>query len=261
MSRDGSGFSTTLYRKKTFTGLYTECASLAPNKYKVNLISILIYRAFQICSTYASFHNEIERIKSFLTKNNYPMFLIDRVLKRSLDRKYNARPKRATVPKKPLIFCLPFLGHYSLQLKRNLSRLLDKAYPHIEVKFVFLTTNQIGNFFQFKDRVPTLCCSSVIYKFQCASCSASYFGKTSLHLAVRSREHLSVNKQGKPIVGSFSSVKDHINRTGHAGSLDDFNIIAKASREFDILIFESLLIARDRPSLNSQESSIPLCLF
>ena len=72
---------------------------------------------------------------------------------------------------------------------------------------------------------------------------------------------LSVNKQGKPIVGSFPSVKDYINRTGHAGSLDDFNIIAKASREFDLLIFESLLIARDRPSLNSQQSSITLCLF
>ena len=41
----------------------------------------------------------------------------------------------------------------------------------------------------------------------------------------------------------FSSVKDRINSTGHAGSLDDFNIIAKASREFDLLIFESLLIA------------------
>ena len=45
---------------------------------------------------------------------------------------------------------------------------------------------------------------------------------------------------------------------GHAGSLDDFSILAKASREFDLLIFESLLIARDRPSLNSQQLSIPL---
>ena len=51
LSSDGSGFSTTLYRKKTFTGLYTEFSSLAPNKYKVNLISILIYIAFHICST------------------------------------------------------------------------------------------------------------------------------------------------------------------------------------------------------------------
>ena len=194
MSRDGSGFSTTLYQKKTFTGLYTEFSSLAANKYKVNLISILIYRAFHIWSTYVSFHNEIQRIKSFLTKNNYPMFSIDKVIKHFLDRKYNPRPIVATVPKKPLIFCLPFLGHSSLQLKRSLSRLLDRAYPHIEVTFIFLTANQIGDIFPFKDRVPTLCCLSVIYKFQCASCSASYYGKTSRHLAVRSREHLSVNK-------------------------------------------------------------------
>ena len=53
-------------------------------------------------------------------------------------------------------------------------------------------------------------------------------------------------------------MKDDISRTGHTSSLDDFSIIARASREFDLLIFESLLIARDRPSLNSQQLSIPL---
>ena len=31
--------------------------------------------------------------------------------------------------------------------------------------------------------------------------------------------------------------------------------------DFDLLIHESLLILRDRPELNSQQSSIPLVLF
>ena len=35
----------------------------------------------------------------------------------------------------------------------------------------------------------------------------------------------------------------------------------RANNEFDLLIHESLLILRDRPSLNSQQSSIPLALF
>ena len=64
------------------------------------------------------------------------MFLIDKVIKRFLDIKYNLRPIVATVLKKPLIFCLPFLWHNSLQLKRSLSKLLDRAYPHIEVPWV-----------------------------------------------------------------------------------------------------------------------------
>ena len=40
VTHDGSNFSTSLYRKKTFTGLYTEFPSLAPDKYKNNLISV-----------------------------------------------------------------------------------------------------------------------------------------------------------------------------------------------------------------------------
>ena len=35
--QNNDGFSTSLYRKKTFTGLYTDFSSLAPTKYKTNL--------------------------------------------------------------------------------------------------------------------------------------------------------------------------------------------------------------------------------
>ena len=47
-----NGFTTNLYRKKTFTGLYTHFDSLSPVQYKINFISVLIYRAFHICSFY-----------------------------------------------------------------------------------------------------------------------------------------------------------------------------------------------------------------
>ena len=68
---------TSLYRKKTFTGLYTDFASLALDKYKNDLISVLIYRAFHICSSYKNFHDEIVRIKEILFKNSFPRALTD----------------------------------------------------------------------------------------------------------------------------------------------------------------------------------------
>ena len=43
IQNDGSEFSTSIYRKTTFTGLYTEFSTLGPTKYKVNLISILVF--------------------------------------------------------------------------------------------------------------------------------------------------------------------------------------------------------------------------
>ena len=46
-----SSFSTSIYRKKTFTGLYTKWDSLTPRKYKTNLVCTLAYRCIRICSS------------------------------------------------------------------------------------------------------------------------------------------------------------------------------------------------------------------
>ena len=46
---DNKPFSTSIYRKKTFTGLYTKWDSFTPRKYKINLIRTLTYRCLRIC--------------------------------------------------------------------------------------------------------------------------------------------------------------------------------------------------------------------
>ena len=67
--KDATKFSTSLYRRPTFTGLYTDYSTLSPHKYKVNLISVLIFRAFNICSSYINFHNELLKITHILANN------------------------------------------------------------------------------------------------------------------------------------------------------------------------------------------------
>ena len=69
------------------------------------------------------------------------------------------------------------------------------------------------------------------------------------------------NNKGISIKGASSPIKDHIKETGHAASFDDFCILDKVKNNFDLQIHESLLILRDRPTLNQQNSSIPLYLF
>ena len=49
-NRDSS-FSTSIYRKKTFTGLYTKWDSFTPRKYKINIVRTLAYRCIRICSS------------------------------------------------------------------------------------------------------------------------------------------------------------------------------------------------------------------
>ena len=46
-----NSFSTSIYRKKTFTDLYTKWDSFTTRKYKTNLIRTLTYRCFRICSS------------------------------------------------------------------------------------------------------------------------------------------------------------------------------------------------------------------
>ena len=82
-----------------------------------------------------------------------------------------------------------------------------------------------------------------------------------------------MNKAGQKIKVSPSAIWNHMNKSGHAASVEDFSVLDRAKNDyflpvprpltsdFDLLIHESLSILDDRLSLNSQKSSIPLTLF
>ena len=65
-------FQTSVYRKKTFTGLGISYFSFDVLKFKSNAIRTLLFRAFKISSNYKLFHNEIEFLKSFFKNNGFP---------------------------------------------------------------------------------------------------------------------------------------------------------------------------------------------
>ena len=100
-----------LTKRPAFTGLSTNFESLLPSKYKVNLVTVLVYRAFHICSSYAHFHDQLCNIKRFLQQNCFPKHLIDKLIKKFLDGQYIPKIRPATVSKLPVIFCLPYLVH------------------------------------------------------------------------------------------------------------------------------------------------------
>ena len=54
--------TTSLYRKKTFSGVYLN--SFLPMHYKKGLIHTLLFRAYNICVDYITLHTEIEFLKS-----------------------------------------------------------------------------------------------------------------------------------------------------------------------------------------------------
>ena len=68
--RQGS-FITSVYRKKTFTGLLTNYFSFTPFKYKLGLIKTVIERTYKINNTTQGFHNDISKVSKnlYLTSN------------------------------------------------------------------------------------------------------------------------------------------------------------------------------------------------
>ena len=70
ITRMNNKLVTSLYRKKTFSGVYMNYNSFLPLKYKKGLIHTLLFRAFKICADYNTFHNEVQLLKLIWQKNS-----------------------------------------------------------------------------------------------------------------------------------------------------------------------------------------------
>ena len=79
--REKGKFVTNVYRKKTFSGVYTNFNSFIPETYKTGLIESLLFRCFNLCSDFVKFHHEINILKSILYKNSYPRDFVDKYIK------------------------------------------------------------------------------------------------------------------------------------------------------------------------------------
>ena len=73
---------------------------------------------------------------------------------------------------------LPYLGNMSQIVKTKLTETMSKHMKFCKLRVIYQTNNRLKNYFPFKDFVPETLRSSLIYKFSCGSCRASYIGKT-----------------------------------------------------------------------------------
>ena len=67
--RKKGSFATNVYRKETFTGVYTNFSSFIPLEYKFGLAYTLLHRCFNLESDMPKFHLEIANLKEILLKN------------------------------------------------------------------------------------------------------------------------------------------------------------------------------------------------
>ena len=172
-------FSTSIYRKKTFTGLYTKWDSFTPRKYKVNLIRTLTFRCFRICSSPSLLRSCLDELRKLLLQNGYPAGVINYNINDVLNRQQNRpRTPTTTVPKKETILVLPYLGAQSKIVTKQLKTCINRFYGCIDLRVIFQSAHRIKSFFPYKDKINRSQMSKVVYKASCWDCQDFYIGKT-----------------------------------------------------------------------------------
>ena len=263
VDRNDGFMSTSVYRKPTFTGVYTHYSSFIPSVYKIGLLSTILFRYFSICSTYQLFHLEVVKFKSIFLKNGYPLGVLDKSVSKFLETLFRKKIPICTVPKKDYTIVLPYLGPQSGKIQKQLRNFFNRFIPAGKINLVFKTKRRISNFLKFKDVVHTDYDSHIIYKHTCPSCNAGYIGETRKHHIVRNSQHLAISEfTGKPISsGEPTNITKHFRDKGCNKSLKSFRIIGRENDYHRRLIKESLFIKLHNPILNEQKTSIKIHLF
>ena len=86
--RENNKFVTSVFRKETFSGVYTNFTSFIPLEYTFGLVHTLLNRCFNLSSDFFKFDHEIDKFKKILSKNEYPQKFIDKGIQKFLNNMF-----------------------------------------------------------------------------------------------------------------------------------------------------------------------------
>ena len=250
ISKTDNHLSTSVYRKKTNKGLLLHYQSHVDNRYKRSLIRTMLDRAKRLSSSPDLFSKECYDLRKMFLKLKYPLKLIDSIFKRfhaSQDQNQSCSKPIDS----PVLITLPFKDQKSADsVRKQLDDLGKKVDRAIQPVF---TSRKISEDFKVTETKPSLVNQQcVVYEFQCNSCDLNYIGYTSRHLHLRIEEHK------YSVIGKH--LKDKHNQRP-TNLHEQFTTLKKCRGKFECLIYEMLLIRKKRPTLNTQNDSIPAKMF
>ena len=279
LQRSGNNFIRSIYRKPTFTGLYTRWDSFAPTQQKISLLKSLISRAQKICSK-AVLGNELQNLKQIFAENGYPLYVIERTMKQSMERFEKEQEKqRENEPEqgkkdgseksviddeaeKQVFIQLPWIAQRSTTFGKEVRDVIQNGFPRARPRVIFTTKKAFSG--RAKDVLPATSKSYVVYEFTC-SCALTYVGKTTQCLQERIKQHLpkklfesAPNLQKNP---SDSAITRHIKESKECRQkltslLSSFQVIAQARNKYHLNILEALFIRAKSPDLCAQKGHV-----
>ena len=82
------------------------------------------------------------------------------------------------VPKRNVFVKLSFLGSTLFPVRKKLQKLFSDKVTSCNLKIVFMSPVRVKSFFTFKDELPRMLLSGLVYQHKCGGCNATYYGKT-----------------------------------------------------------------------------------
>ena len=263
ITRNNHKVMTSVYRKRTFSGVFTNFGSFIPKSYKYNLQFTLLHRAFKLCSNFERFHQEIDKLKTIFENNGYLKSFVDFCVKKYLDKVFIKKKVVLKVLKKELICFLPFLGKKSMQLRTRFVNSIESNLKFCELKLIFQSPCKLNSLFRYKDSLQKKIRCDIVYRYMCSNCKVTYYGKTYHPFFTRAEEHMGIsNLTGKRLkFVKQSAVSNRLLQCNCSIDFDNFYILASDANRFPLLIKESLLVKREQLQLNKTIKSFPLKLF
>ena len=255
--RQDNVFTTSVYRKPSFTGVYKHFDSYMLLSYKFSLVSTIIFCSLTICSGMPKFHQEIFKIKDIFIKNVYSERFLDKCVKTFLNKVFIPKRIIQTAEKKQVTIALPYMGMISTELKVKLHKTFKQLLPACDLRVIFKVSLRMKNYFNFKDKIKRELRSLLVYNFKCNSCNAEYIGKTKRHYRTRTSEHIGVSSlTGKYVKNNPQTlaIHDHMLFCKTVVCPEDISILANSSCNFKLEIQESILIKLLKPTLNKNIS-------
>ena len=172
---------------------------------------------------------------------------------------FNPQLPVQSVQKLPVSITVPYLGPLSIKLSKDLNNIIKKIYPQIQFRCLFNNQRTIGSYFPFKDQIPLMVSSNIIYKYSCGQCQSIYIGETKRHLISRICEHEGISfRTNRPLRSnpSHSNIRQQAFNCDHPILTSNFSLLSKCPSN-DLKLLESIYIHKIVPSLN-QNSFCPL---
>ena len=258
VQRTGNELHRSIYRKKTFTGLYTRFDSFCPMNQKLSTLKSLVARAVKLC-TPELLEQEMDKLRSIFMNNGFPIKIINKYIQQAMTPMtkdtQEGTPRRVT-------FKLPYIGNVSRGFSSRICETVKKAYPTTEPTVCFTTTHAFRK--TPKEALPAVTKSYVMYQYTC-SCAETYVGKTTQRLSERIKQHIPPNIETRKSNQADSAILAHIRNKPACvptNVQERFRILARARSSYHLDILEAMYIRSLEPSLCAQKEFVKsLTLF